>query len=138
MIGSFSMSWRNFLIFLILTHREIPVEYKLMTCFPRAFQVFSYFSFSSRCFYSAYVLLIVPSLVLRTFSCTHLCPNKCALHLPMTHFKHFSFLCCSMSSFGVLRASTRSSSNISPTLKVENSTRCKTISDMKVILTMLL
>ena len=95
------MSWSNFLTSLILNHWEIPLEYNLIACLPNAFAVFSPFSFISRCLYSAYVLLIVSSLALSTLSCVHLCPNKCALPLSMTLFKHSRFLCCSMPSFGV-------------------------------------
>ena len=61
MIGSFSISCRDFLTSLILSHRDIPTEYKLMTWLPKVFPVFSHFSFSSHCLYSAYVLLIVSS-----------------------------------------------------------------------------
>ena len=98
MIGSYSMSWLNFLTYLILIHQGIPVEYKLMTCLPRTFPVFSCFSFKSLCLYSAYVLLIVSSLVLSTLSYAHLCPN---LPLSMRLFKHSRFLCSSTLSFGV-------------------------------------
>ena len=55
MIGSFSIPCCNFFTYLILTIWEIPVEYRLITCLPKAFPVFSPFSFSSRCLYSAYV-----------------------------------------------------------------------------------
>ena len=101
MIGSFSMSCCNFLTSLILSHREIPVDYRLTTCLPKAFPVFSPFSFSSRCLYSAYVLFITSSLALSTLPCVHLCPNKCALFLSMTLFNSSRFLCYSMPSFGV-------------------------------------
>ena len=88
-----------------------------MTCLPNAFAVFSAFSFSSRCLYSAYVLLIISSLALSTFSCIHLLPNKWALPLPMTLFKHSHFLCCPVPSFGVSTISPKKSSwfNIFPT-----------------------
>ena len=111
------MSWRNFLTSLILSHREIPVEHKLITCLPRVFPVFSPFSFSSRYLYSMYILLIVSLLVLSTFSCVHLLPKKYALPLSMTFFKHSRFLCCTMLSFGVSTISPKNSSsfNISPT-----------------------
>ena len=98
MIGSFSMSCRNFLRSLILSHRELPVEYRLMTCLPRAFPVFSPFSFSSRCLYSSYILLIISSLALSTLLCVHLCPS---LPLSMILFNSSRFLCCSIASFGV-------------------------------------
>ena len=101
MIVSFSMSCCNFLTSLNLSHREIPVEYRLMTCLPKAFPVSSPFFFNSRCHYSAYVLLIISSLALSTLHSVHLCPNKCALPLPMTLFKHSRFSCCSILSFGV-------------------------------------
>ena len=83
MTGSSSKSCCNFLTSLILTKREIPLEYKLMACFPNAFAVFSPFSFSSHCLYSAYVLLIISSLALSTLPYVHLCSNKCALPLSM-------------------------------------------------------
>ena len=91
MIGSVSMFRRNFLTSLILSYREIPVEYKLMTCLPKAFPVFSPFRFSSRCLYSAYVLLIISSLAFSTLPCVHLCPNKCALLLSMALFNSSFF-----------------------------------------------
>ena len=69
------MSCLNFLTSLILSHREIPVEYRLMTCLPKVFPVFSPFSFSARCLYSAYTLLIISSLALSTLPCVHLSPN---------------------------------------------------------------
>ena len=117
MIGSFSMSCHNFLTSMILSHQEIPVEYRLMTCLPKAFPVFSPFSFSSHCLYSAYVLLITSSLALSTLPCVHICPNKCALSFSMTLFKHSRFLCYSMPSFGVSKTSPKKSSsfNMSPT-----------------------
>ena len=111
MIGSFSISCSNFLTSLILTTREIPVEYKLMTCLPRIFPASSPFSFSSRCLYSAYVLLIVSSLAFSTFSCVYLLPNKYAWPLLMTLFKHFRFLYCSMPSFCVSTISPKKSSS---------------------------
>ena len=98
MIGSSSMSYCNFLVSLILSHREILVEYKLMTCLPKAFPVFSPFSFSSRCLYPAYVLFMASSLALSSFPCVHLCPN---LPSSMILFNSSLFLCCSMPSFGV-------------------------------------
>ena len=101
MIGSFSVSWHNFLTSLILSYREIPVEYKLITCLHRAFPVFSPFSFNSRCLYSAYFLFITSSLTLSTLSCVHLYPNKCALPLFMALFKHSRFSYCSIPSFSV-------------------------------------
>ena len=101
MIGSFSISYCNFLTSLILATQEILGEYKLMSCLPKAFPVFSSFSFSSCCLYSAYVLLIVSLLALSTYSCVPLRPNKYTLPLLMTLFKHSRFLCCSMPSFGV-------------------------------------
>ena len=39
------MSWSNFVTSLILSHREMPVEYRLMTCFPKVFSVFNLFRF---------------------------------------------------------------------------------------------
>ena len=93
MVGSSLISCCNFLTSLMLTTQEILVECKLMTCLPKAFPVFSPFSFSSHCLYSAYVLLIVSSLALSSFSCVHLLPNKYALPLLMTLFKHSRFLC---------------------------------------------
>ena len=90
-----------------------------MTCLPKAFSLFSPFSFSSRYLYSAYVLFKVPSLALPTFSCVHLHPNKYALPLFMTPYQHSCFLCCSklslslstvspkkLSSFNMFSAST--------------------------------
>ena len=74
-IGSFSMSWSNFSISLILTHREIPVECRLMTCLPKALPVYSPLSFSSHCLHSTYYLLIISSLAWSTLSSVHLCPN---------------------------------------------------------------
>ena len=109
MIGSVSMFRRNFLTSLILSYREIPVEYKLMTCLPKAFPVFSPFRFSSRCLYSAYVLLIISSLAFSTLPCVHLCPNKCALLLPMTLFNSSFFFCFSVPSFGVSTTSPKKS-----------------------------
>ena len=107
MIWSFSISCSNFLTSLILSHLEMLVEYKLTTCFPKALLVFSPFSFSSRCLYSAYFLLIVSSLALTTLSCVHF-PNKCPLPLSVTPFKHSCFLCCSVPSFGVSTISQKS------------------------------
>ena len=109
MIGSVSMFRRNFLTSLILSYREIPVEYKLMTCLPKAFPVFSPFRFSSRCLYSEYVLLIISSLAFSTLPCVHLCPNKCALLLSMTLFNSSFFFCFSVPSFGVSTTSPKKS-----------------------------
>ena len=89
----------------------MPVEYRLMKCFPKAFPVFPPFLFSSRCLYSSCVLLIVSSLALSTLPCVHLCPNKCALPLSMTLCKHSCFLCCSIPHFGVSTASPKKSSS---------------------------
>ena len=116
MIGSFSMSCQNFLTSLILSHLEIPVEYRLITCLPKAFPVFSRFSLSLRCFYSAYVLLKISSLALSTLPHVHLFSNKCALPLSMTLFSSSRFLCCSMLSFGVSTTSLKNSLlfNMSP------------------------
>ena len=111
MFGPFSISCRNFFTSLILTTREIPLEYKLMTCLSKAFPVFSPFLYSSRCLYSVYVLLIVSSLPLSTFCCVHLLPNYYALPLLMTPLKHSRFLCCSMPSFGVSTISPQKSSS---------------------------
>ena len=99
------MSCRNFLTCLILTNRDIPLEYKLMMCLVKVFAIFSPFSFSSHCLYKAYVLLIVSSLPLSSLSCVHLLPNKYALPLPMTLFKHSCFSCCSMPFYGVSKKS---------------------------------
>ena len=105
------MSCRNFLTSLILSHQEIPVEYRLMTCLPKAFLVFSPLSFSSSCFYSACVLLIISLLALSTLLCVHLCPS---LPLSMIPFNSSHFLCCSIPSFGVSTTSPKNSSfNIS-------------------------
>ena len=109
MIGSVSMFRRNFLTSLILSYREIPVEYKLMTCLPKAFPVFSPFRFSSRCLYSAYVLLIISSLAFSTLPCVHLCPNKCALLLSMALFNSSFFFCFSVPSFVVSTTSPKKS-----------------------------
>ena len=87
----------------------MPVEYKLITCFLKAFPVFSSFSFSSCCFYSVYLLFMASSLSLSTLSCVHLCPNKCALPMLMTLFKHSRFQCCSMPSFGASTTSLKKS-----------------------------
>ena len=117
MIGPFSMSCCNFLTSLILTTSEIPVEYKLMTCLPMNFPVFSAFSFSSCCLYSTCVLLMVSSLAFSSFSFVYLSPNKYSLPLPMTLFKHSRFLCRPMPSFGVSTVSPKKSSsfNMFPT-----------------------
>ena len=116
------MSWCNFLISLILSNQEMPVEYKLMTCLPKASPVFSPFLFSSRCLYlySAYVLLIVSSLTVSTFLCVYLLPNKYPLPLLMALFNSSRFLCCSMPSFGVSIMSPEKSSsfNIFSTLAI--------------------
>ena len=116
MIGSFSMSYRNFLTSLILSYREMPVESRLMTCLPKTFPVFSPFSFSSRCLYSAYGLLIISLLALSTLLFVHLCPN---LPLSITLFNSSAFLCCSVASFGVSTTSLKNSLfHISPTLAI--------------------
>ena len=94
MIRSFSISCHNFLISVNLLTQEIPLDYNSVTCLPNAFAVFSPFSFSSHCFYSAYVLFMASLLALSTLSCVHLLPNKWALSLSMTLFKHSGFLCC--------------------------------------------
>ena len=111
------MSWCNFLTSLILIHQEIPVEYKLMTCLPKAFPVYSPFPFSLRCLYFAYVLFMTSSLALSSLTYVHLCPN---LPLSMRTFKHSRFLCCSMPSFGVSTVSLKKSSSfsMSPTLVI--------------------
>ena len=108
------MSCCNFLTSLILTRQEIPLEYRLMACFPNAFANFSSFSFSSRCLYSTYILLKISSIVLSTLSHVHLCPNKCALPLSMAPFNS-RFLCSSMPSFGISTTSQ---------LEDKNSQRC--------------
>ena len=111
------MSWCNFLTSLILTHQEIPVEYKLITCLPKTFPVYSPFPFSLRCLYLAYVLFMTSSLALSSLTYVHLCPN---LPLSMRTFKHCRFLCCSMPSFGVSTVSLKKSSSfsMSPTLVI--------------------
>ena len=114
MIGSFSMSFCNFLTSLILSHQEIPVEYRLMTCLPRVFPVFLPFSISSPCLYSTNVLLMTSSLGL-TLPYVHLCPN---LPLSMRPFNYSCFLCYSIPSFGVSPISLKNSLsfNISSTI----------------------
>ena len=91
----------------------MPIEYKFITSLLKTFLVFSPFSFSSRCLYSAYVLFIT-SLALSTHSCAHLCPN---FPLSMILFNSSHFLCCSVPFFGVSRISPKNSSsfNMSPT-----------------------
>ena len=108
------MSSYNFLTSLILSNREMPIEYRLMTCLSRVFPVFSPFSFDSQCLYSAYVLLVVSSLALSTLPCLHLCPN---LPLSMALFNSSHFLCCSVPCFDVSTTSPKNSSlfNMSPT-----------------------
>ena len=140
MIGSFSISCCNFLASLILNHREMPVDYKLITCLPKDFPVFSPFSFSSRCLYSTYILLIVSSLALSILPCVHLCPNKCTLPLSMTLFKHSRFLFCSMRSLVYQQHHQKIHHRLiyfqhhpSPLLNVEINTIWRTISDIKVI-----
>ena len=70
--------------FLMLTTWEILVEYRLITCLPRAFPVFSPFSLSSRCLYSVYVSLRLSSFTLSTLSYPNVfyCqgPFLCLLH----------------------------------------------------------
>ena len=105
------MSYRNFLTSLILSHREMLVKYKLIACLPKAFPVFSPFSFSSCWIYSVYFLLIVSSLALSTLSCVHLLPNKYPLPLSRTLFNSSRFLCCSIPSFVVSKISPRRSSS---------------------------
>ena len=80
-----------------------------MTCLPKVFPVFSSFSFSSRCLFSTYVLLIISSLAFSTLPCVHLCPNKCALPLSMRLSNSSRFLCCSMPSFGLSTMSPKNS-----------------------------
>ena len=146
MIGSFSMSCRNFLTSLILSHREIPVEYRLMTSLPNTFPVFSPFSFSSLCLYSASVLLIISSIALSTLPCVCLNPNKFTLPLSMALFKYSRFLCCSMPSFGVSTTSPKTHHRLiylqhKPLLlllSVEIATKRRTILDIKAILIILL
>ena len=53
---------------------------------------FSSFLFCSRCWYLTYILLMISSLALPTFSFVHLPPNTYALTLAMTFFKHSRFL----------------------------------------------
>ena len=77
-----------------------------MTCFPKAFAVFSPFSFSSRCLYPPYVLSIISSPALSTFLCVYLY----SLPLSTASFNSFRFLCCSVASF---RVSTTSPKNLS-------------------------
>ena len=68
---SLSISCCNFFTLLILISWEIPVKYRLITYLPKVFLVFPPFLFSSRCFYSAYTVLIVLSLVLLSLLCAH-------------------------------------------------------------------
>ena len=63
---------------------------------PQGFFSFQPFPLCSRCFYSAYVLLIISSLALSIFLCVRLCPS---LPLSMIPFNSSDFLCCSMPSF---------------------------------------
>ena len=99
---------------------------------------FSPVSFSSRCLYSAYILLIISLLALSTLPCIYLCPNKCPLPLSMEVFNSSCFLRCSMSLFGVSTASPKNSLsfNMSSTLAIifitcrnrhhmRNNIRCK-------------
>ena len=154
MIGSF----RNFLsslvlafvilnlnLSLLLSHWEIPVEYRLMTCLPKAFPVFSTFSVSSRCLHSAYVLLIIKSLVLSTLPYVHLplinAPRPCLWHslillgffaakcLPMVYQQHhqkthYCLICLQHQPLSLFN--------------VEIATLWRTISDMKAVSTTLL
>ena len=134
MIGLFSMSCHNFFTSQILATREITLEYKLMTSLPKVFTVFSPFLFSSCCLYKEYVLLIVSSLALSTFSCFRSLANKYALPLLMTLFKHSHFLRCSVPSFGVSTISPKKSSsfNIFPTSVIAFiSIRCQNRHHMK-------
>ena len=85
------------------------VQYKLMACLPNTFAVFSPFLFSSRCLYTAYILVMALSLALSTLPCVHLCPNKSALPLSMTFFNSSHFLYWSVPSFGVLTTSPKNS-----------------------------
>ena len=123
MIRSFSMSRDNFLTSLILSHQEIPVEYKLMTCLPKAFPVCSSYSFGTRVhpvFSVRFVYDLITCRVHPFLPYVHLCPNKCALLLSMTPFKHSCFLCCSMSSFGVSTTSPKKSSSFNIFIKCRN------------------
>ena len=88
-----------------------------MTCSAKAFPVFSPFWSSSRCLYSAYVLLIISLLALSTFPCVHLCLS---LPLSMMLFNSSQFLCCSVAYFGVSTTSPKNSSsfNISPAIAI--------------------
>ena len=92
-------------------------DFKPSPCLPKAFPVFSPFSFSSRCLYSVYVLLIISSLALSTLLYVHLGPS---LPLPMILFNSSRFLCYSVASFGVSTISPKKSSsfNISSTLAI--------------------
>ena len=89
----------------------MSVEYKLITCLPKASPVFSLFSFSSRCLYSACVLFIVSSLALSTFSSIHCFLPSSTLPLLSAPFKHSRFLCCPMPYFGVSTVSPKKSSS---------------------------
>ena len=83
MIGSFSISCPDFFTALILTTWEIPLEYRLITCLPKAFPVFLPFSFSSRYLYSAYVLLMASlfyQLLQVSIICSHRLDFLCLLH----------------------------------------------------------
>ena len=82
MIGSFSVSCNCFTSLTLITW-EIPLKYRLITCLTMDFPLFSFFSFSSRCLYSAYVLLIVslPALSTLSFVYSFLPPRKYAFPL---------------------------------------------------------
>ena len=93
-IGSFSMSLRNFLTSLILTHREF------------FFSIFTFFvQFTlSVCSIIHFVNNFISSLV-HPFMCP-----LCNLPFSVALFKHSRFLCCSVASFGVSATSPKNSS----------------------------
>ena len=89
----------------------MSVEYRLITCLPKVFPVFSHFSFSSHCLLSAYVLFIVPSLGLSTFSCVYCFLPPRTLPLLTALFKNSRFLYWSTPSFSVSTVSAKNSSS---------------------------
>ena len=90
-IGSFSISCYSCFKSLILITWEILVEYRLITCLPEAFPVFSPFSLRSSCFLR----------FMNSFVTVHFClpPSKNPLPLLIALFKHSRLLCCSTLSF---------------------------------------
>ena len=111
-IRSFSLSSFNFFTFLILATWETLVEYRLITYLPKALSVFSPYSFISRCFYAAYVLLIVLLLALSTFYVPIVfCHLVNAICFCLLQKRHSCFLCCSIPSFGLSTVSAMNSSS---------------------------